>query len=78
MCVSGKVVLWSKHFYIIILVPMLYLNLKLHKYIYIYIYIFMCVGKSNNNYNPVPGAAGGSTKKWFQQSASRHSGVGEK
>ena len=35
------------------------------------------VGKINNN-NRVPGAAGWSNKKWFQQSAATHSGAGEK
>ena len=35
--VSGKVVLWSTHFYIRILVPMLYLKLYDHIFIYIYI-----------------------------------------
>ena len=43
LCVSGKVVLWSKHFDIIILVPMFYLKLCNHIYIYIYIYIYIIV-----------------------------------
>ena len=34
LCVSGKVVLWSKHFDIIMLVPMLYLKFCDHIYIY--------------------------------------------
>ena len=34
--------------------------------------------KNNNNYNRVLGAARGSNKKWFLQSASTHSGVKEK
>ena len=37
------------------------------------------MGKTNNyNYSRVPGAAGGSNKKRFQQSKSTHSGAGEK
>ena len=35
--VSGKVVLWPKHF--VIMVPMFYLKLRNHICIYIYIYI---------------------------------------
>ena len=39
------------------------------------------MGKNNNNYNRVPGAAGGGRgieKERIQQSASTHSGAGEK
>ena len=43
LCVSGKVVLWSKHFDIRVLVPMLYVKLCNHKYIYIYIYTFIYI-----------------------------------
>ena len=57
LCVSRKVVLWSKHFDIRILVPMSYLKLCTYIYtlyiyiyvyiiciyIYVYIYIYICI-----------------------------------
>ena len=63
MCVSGKVVLWPKHFDIRIRVPMFYSKLGNHiiyTFMYIYIiYIYSRMGKNNNNYDRVPGVAGG-------------------
>ena len=42
LCVSGKVLLWSKHFNIRKLVPMFYskLCIGVHKYIYVYIFYY--------------------------------------
>ena len=41
LCVSGNVVLWSKHFDIIILVPMLYSELHNHMYMYMYMHMYI-------------------------------------
>ena len=68
LCVTGKVVLWSKHFDIIILVPMFYLKCCIHTYIYIYIYTYIYIynkielGNNNNKYDRAPGATGRSKK----------------
>ena len=59
LCVSGKVVLWSKQFEIRVLVPMCYLKLCSH--MYINIYGRMVTNNNSNNYNDrAPGATGGS------------------
>ena len=45
LCVSGKVVLWSAHFDIIVLVPMFYMKLCNHIYIYIDIHRYYTIVK---------------------------------
>ena len=47
-------------------------------YIYIYDIVEWFKNQGNNNSNRVPGAAERVETKRFQQSASTHSGVGEK
>ena len=92
LCVPRKVASRSKHFDIILLVPMFYLKLCKNRMVgkkgnkneretlgSISHYLPI-VNQRNENYNNnrVPGAAGGSKTNRFQQSASTNAGAEEK
>ena len=73
---SGKTLSWSIHFDIRISVPMFYL--KLCNHIHIYIYISEWLMKKTITTITVFLVPRGVEKERFQQSASTHSGAGEK